>query len=85
MNELRDNAMLDKQISVQQSDANWDELVAMAHDEGVEVIIMQGERPVVKIVAAEVSSMPVQERTLGAHPGAWMNDDFDATLLQSSS
>ncbi len=72
--------MLDKKINVQQSDANWNELVALAHDEGIEVIIMQGEHPVVKIVAAESSATPVQERILGAHPGAWMSDDFDAPL-----
>ncbi|MCC6617060.1 MAG: toxin-antitoxin (TA) system antitoxin [Anaerolineae bacterium] len=72
--------MLDKQISVQQNDANWDELVALAHDQGVEVIIMQGEHPLVKIVAAEPPAAPMQERILGAHPGAWMSDDFDAPL-----
>jgi len=70
---------------VQQSDANWDELVALAHDKGIEVILMQGEHPLVKIVAAHISPWPMEERVLGAHPGAWMSDDFDAPLFLSSS
>ncbi|MBL8165920.1 MAG: toxin-antitoxin (TA) system antitoxin [Anaerolineae bacterium] len=71
--------MLDKTISVQKSDADWDELLALVND-GREVIIMQGDNPLMKIVSVDTSPKQIKERVLGAHPGAWMSDDFDAPL-----
>lgn len=73
--------MLDKQITIQKQDANWDELLTLVHD-GVEVVIMQGDHALVKITAAEAAASvsPIHERILGAHPGAWVSDDFDAPL-----
>jgi antitoxin (DNA-binding transcriptional repressor) of toxin-antitoxin stability system len=72
--------MLDKQIAIQKQDANWDELLSLVH-EGAEVVIMQADHALVKITGAEESPISsIQERVLGAHPGAWMSDDFDAPL-----
>lgn len=72
--------MFAKQISVQKSEANWDEVLILVH-EGAEVLIMQGDATIAKIVSVEETPKPIlKERILGAHPGAWMSDDFDAPL-----
>ena len=73
--------MLAKQISIQKNDANWDELLLLVH-QGTEIIIMNGDESVARITSTETeSAAPITERVLGAHPGAWMSDDFDAPLL----
>jgi hypothetical protein len=52
----------------------------LAHD-GAEITIMEGDETIAKIVSADVVSSPSRtERILGAHPGAWMSEDFDAPL-----
>lgn len=73
--------MFAKQISVQKSEANWDEVLTLVH-EGAEVLIMQGDATLAKIVPIEEIPKPaLKERILGAHPGAMtMRDDFDEPL-----
>ena len=72
--------MFAKQISIQKNEANWDELLLMVH-QGTEVIIMNGNETLARITSAETTpQIPITERVLGAHPGAWMSDDFDAPL-----
>ncbi len=74
--------MFTKQISVQKQEADWDEVLSLVHD-GTEVLIMQGDETLARIVSATASPLPLpalKERVLGAHPGAWMSDDFDAPL-----
>lgn len=72
--------MFAKQISVQKNEANWDEILSLVH-QGNEIIIMNGDEILAKMTSAETSSpAPNTERILGAHPGAWMSDDFDAPL-----
>ncbi|MBA3872506.1 MAG: toxin-antitoxin (TA) system antitoxin [Anaerolineae bacterium] len=73
--------MLTKQISIQKSEANWDELLLLVH-QGNEIIIMNGDETIARMTSAETGSqLPISERILGAHPGAWMSDDFDTPLL----
>ena len=72
--------MFAKQISIQKDKANWDEILLLVH-QGNEVIIMNGDETLARMTSAEsVSARPSSERILGAHPGAWMSDDFDAPL-----
>jgi antitoxin (DNA-binding transcriptional repressor) of toxin-antitoxin stability system len=73
--------MFAKQISVQKSEANWDEVLTLVHD-GAEVLIMQGDATLAKIVSVEETAKPIlKERILGAHPGAMtMSGDFDEPL-----
>jgi hypothetical protein len=72
--------MLAKQISIQKSDANWDELLLLVN-QGNEIIIMNGDETIARMTSAETGShTSITERVLGAHPGAWMSDDFDAPL-----
>jgi len=72
--------MFAKQINVQKADANWDELLVLVRT-GAEINIMQGDETIAKIVSADTPVIhPLKERTLGAHPGAWMSEDFDAPM-----
>ena len=66
-------------VTVQKSEAKLDELLAWAQ-QGFEVVIMQGETTLAKVVPSETHPVQPKERILGAHPGAWMSDDFDAPL-----
>jgi antitoxin (DNA-binding transcriptional repressor) of toxin-antitoxin stability system len=77
---VRGEAMLAKQISVQKTEVNLDQLLSLVR-EGAEITIMQGEESIAKIVSADASPLqPIRERVFGAHPGAWMSEDFDAPL-----
>jgi hypothetical protein len=72
--------MFAKQISIQKNEANWDEILMLVH-QGNEIIIMNGDETLARMTSAEtISPIPIVERVLGAHPGAWMSDDFDAPL-----
>lgn len=66
-------------ITIQKRDVTLDELLAWVQ-EGTEVVIMQGETTLAKVVPSEVPVAQLRERILGVHPGAWMSDDFDAPL-----
>jgi len=68
--------MFAKQINIQKADANWDELLVLVQT-GAEINIMQGDKLIAKMVSAETPALNTsKERILGAHPGAWMSEDF---------
>ena len=72
--------MLAKQISIQKNGANWDELLSLVH-QGAEIIIMDGDETIARMTSGDAKPQTtLTERVLGAHPGAWMSDDFDAPL-----
>lgn len=50
---------------------------------GAEVVITQDQTPLARITPVEASPRRLQKRILGAHPGAWMSDDFDDPLPDS--
>lgn len=66
-------------ITVQKSDVKLDDLFAWVQ-EGTEIIIMHGETTLAKVIPTETHFNQPKERILGAHPGSWMSDDFDAPL-----
>jgi antitoxin (DNA-binding transcriptional repressor) of toxin-antitoxin stability system len=72
--------MLNHQVKIQKDAINWDEVLLLVQA-GTEVIVMQGEHPLAKLMTPEPAPAKlVGERILGAHPGAWTSDDFDDPL-----
>ena len=75
--------MFAKQISIQKTEADLEQLLQLV-GEGAEITIMNGNKTIAKIISAEShSSETIHERILGAHPGAWMSEDFDAPLPET--
>lgn len=75
--------MFAKQISIQKADADLEQLLQLV-GEGAEITILNGNKTIAKIISTETSSFDtIHERILGAHPGAWMSEDFDAPLPET--
>jgi antitoxin (DNA-binding transcriptional repressor) of toxin-antitoxin stability system len=70
------------QITVEKSTLTLERLLALVQG-GAEVVITQDQTPVARITPVEAPPAPIKERIFGAHPGAWMNDDFDDPLPDS--
>lgn len=70
--------MLTKTVDIQQK-AILKELLALL-EKDTEIILTEGDTPVARLTPVESAETPIKERILGAHPGAWMSDDFDDPL-----
>jgi antitoxin (DNA-binding transcriptional repressor) of toxin-antitoxin stability system len=73
--------MFHNQMSIQKRDVNLDELLALTRN-GAEVLIMEGDHLLAKIVPPDAGVQPrrISTRTPDLHPGLWMSDDFDDPL-----
>lgn len=66
-----------KTVDIREAQARLPELLSLAQ-EGNEVIISEGDRPVARLVPIP---SPGRKRVMGLHRGtAWMSEDFDEPL-----
>jgi antitoxin (DNA-binding transcriptional repressor) of toxin-antitoxin stability system len=66
-------------MTIDKTDLTLERLLALVQG-GAEVVITQDQTPVARITPVEAPPKQIKERIFGAHPGAWMSDDFDDPL-----
>ena len=72
--------MVTKTLDVRDSRLSLKELLAQVR-EGTEIILIDGDRPVARLIPATEEKVALKQRQPGLHPGSMvMSDDFDDPL-----